>query len=261
MTRLSERTRASLSASVAQPAYDRSRAAPWNRSPRPGRVPPCAPGAIHRSGDRRRGQPLGHRRGKPAQQVGSRHSDPAGSALLRARTRGARGAARLVGVLRAALHAPTQLDEVLDALADPETHVVTSTVSEKGYSVHSATGELDVDDEQIRHDLAQSRCPGDHNRPALRRASSPRSRGAADRPVLRQHGRQRRHVAQARGAVRRVISTPTLARRIETHDRAFRTAWSTASCPRPLANRSIGPRSGSACATRQPSSASRSRSG
>ena len=67
--------------------------------------------------------------------------------------------ARLVSVLRAALHAPTQLDEVLDALADPETHVVTSTVSEKGYSVHSATGELDVDDEQIRHDLAHPEAP------------------------------------------------------------------------------------------------------
>jgi fructuronate reductase len=37
--------------------------------------------------------------------------------------------------------------------------VVTSTVSEKGYSFHSATGELDVDDEGIRHDLAHPEAP------------------------------------------------------------------------------------------------------
>jgi len=67
--------------------------------------------------------------------------------------------ARLVSVLRGALHAPTQLSEVLDNLADPQTQVITSTVSEKGYSFHSATGELNVDDEGIRHDLVHPEAP------------------------------------------------------------------------------------------------------
>src|SRR5438046_10762450 len=67
--------------------------------------------------------------------------------------------ARVVSALQGALHAPTQLSEVLNSLADPQTHLVTSTVSEKGYSYHSATGELDVDDEGIRHDLAHPEAP------------------------------------------------------------------------------------------------------
>jgi len=67
--------------------------------------------------------------------------------------------ARLVCALRDALHAPTQLSEVLRALADPQTHLVTCTVSEKGYSVQSATGELDLDDELIRRDLAHPESP------------------------------------------------------------------------------------------------------
>jgi fructuronate reductase len=67
--------------------------------------------------------------------------------------------ARLVGALRGALHAPTQLREVLDALADPQTHLVTTTVTEKGYSARSATGALDVDDEGIRHDFAHPETP------------------------------------------------------------------------------------------------------
>jgi len=66
---------------------------------------------------------------------------------------------RIVGALRRALHAPSELDAVLGALADPQTHIVTSTVTEKGYAIHPATGDLDVDNEAIRHDLAHPRAP------------------------------------------------------------------------------------------------------
>ena len=52
--------------------------------------------------------------------------------------------ARLVGALHAALHSPSQLAEVVDAIADPQTQVVTSTVTEKGYCINPATGDLDV---------------------------------------------------------------------------------------------------------------------
>ena len=67
--------------------------------------------------------------------------------------------ARLVGALHAALHAPSQLNEVLDAIADPQTQVVTSTVTEKGYCINPATGDLDVADKDIQHDVAHPESP------------------------------------------------------------------------------------------------------
>lgn len=159
MTRLSERTLASLSSSVAQPAYDRT-------ALRRGIVH-LGLGAFHRAhqalyteaaiadADNRWGIVGVSLRSKSVPDT----LIPQDLLYCVLEREGQDVQARLVNVLRAALHAPTQLDEVLDALADPETHVVTSTVSEKGYSVHSATGELDVDDEQIRHDLAHPDAP------------------------------------------------------------------------------------------------------
>ncbi|MGN6580639.1 MAG: mannitol dehydrogenase family protein [Bordetella sp.] len=66
---------------------------------------------------------------------------------------------RVVGALKEALHAPTQLQAVLSALSSPSTSVVTITVTEKGYSQNPATGALDLNDETIRHDLAHARAP------------------------------------------------------------------------------------------------------
>jgi fructuronate reductase len=72
---------------------------------------------------------------------------------------GERFGARLVGALRGALHAPSQLEAVLDAIADRETAIITSTVTEKGYSIHPATGDLDVASEAIRHDIEHPETP------------------------------------------------------------------------------------------------------
>lgn len=66
---------------------------------------------------------------------------------------------RMVGVLQAALHAPTQLEPVLAALASRSTALVTITVTEKGYSQNPSNGALDLNDPDIRHDLAQPRTP------------------------------------------------------------------------------------------------------
>jgi fructuronate reductase len=66
---------------------------------------------------------------------------------------------RVVGALREALYAPVALERVLSALADPGVAIVTSTVTEKGYSQHPASGELDLDDPDIRHDLANPDAP------------------------------------------------------------------------------------------------------
>lgn len=73
--------------------------------------------------------------------------------------RGAQAKARVVGALRQVLHAPTALAQVLNVIADPNVHVVTITVTEKGYSQHPATGDLDVDDAGIQHDLASPDSP------------------------------------------------------------------------------------------------------
>src|SRR2546427_7216618 len=67
--------------------------------------------------------------------------------------------ARVVGAMHRVLHAPTALAQVLEAIADPDVHVVTITVTEKGYCQHPASGELDIDDGGIQHDLAHPESP------------------------------------------------------------------------------------------------------
>ncbi|WP_245909532.1 mannitol dehydrogenase family protein [Sphaerotilus hippei] len=66
---------------------------------------------------------------------------------------------QVVGALRAALFAPEQGEAVLAALADPGVHVITSTVTEKGYSFQPASGELDLDDADLLHDLRHPAAP------------------------------------------------------------------------------------------------------
>lgn len=66
---------------------------------------------------------------------------------------------RIVGAVVASLYAPQALQQVIDAIADPAVSVVTSTVTEKGYSQHPSTTGLDLDDEDIRHDLANPERP------------------------------------------------------------------------------------------------------
>ncbi|MEX8493647.1 mannitol dehydrogenase family protein [Sphaerotilus sp.] len=66
---------------------------------------------------------------------------------------------QVVGALRAALFAPEQGEAVLTALADPGVHIVTTTVTEKGYSFQPATGELDLNDADLQHDLRHPDTP------------------------------------------------------------------------------------------------------
>lgn len=88
---------------------------------------------------------------------------------------GERSHSRIVGVLREALYAPRQLAQVIGAIANPATSIVTITVTEKGYGQHPSSGDLDVDDAAVRHDLANPDAPkttlgvlalGIRNRPA-----------------------------------------------------------------------------------------------
>jgi fructuronate reductase len=63
---------------------------------------------------------------------------------------------RIVGCIRGSLTATTQGAQLLSALGSPQTHVVTVTVTEKGYCL-GLNGELDMAKPEIAHDL---RTPG-----------------------------------------------------------------------------------------------------
>lgn len=64
---------------------------------------------------------------------------------------------RVIGVVKAVLVAPEDPAAVVAALAAPDTHIVTLTITEKGYKLRS--GQLDRDDPDIAHDLASLTAP------------------------------------------------------------------------------------------------------
>jgi fructuronate reductase len=59
---------------------------------------------------------------------------------------------RIVGAIRRAATGPLEPRALLDAFASPATHVVTLTVTEKGYAL-GADGALDLADPDVAHDL------------------------------------------------------------------------------------------------------------
>jgi fructuronate reductase len=65
---------------------------------------------------------------------------------------------RIVAAIRASLTATTQRAQLLHALSSPRTHIVTLTVTEKGYCL-AMNGDLDVANAEIAHDLAAPREP------------------------------------------------------------------------------------------------------
>ncbi|MCA0407544.1 MAG: mannitol dehydrogenase family protein, partial [Proteobacteria bacterium] len=66
---------------------------------------------------------------------------------------------RIIGALTGVLVAPENPAAVIDALSAPGTRIVSTTVTEKGYSHDPATGVLREDDPDIRHDLANPEAP------------------------------------------------------------------------------------------------------
>ena len=67
---------------------------------------------------------------------------------------------RVIGALVRILVMPREPEAVLAALAAPDTQVVTTTVTEKGYCHDPATGALDESRSDIAVDLANPRAPG-----------------------------------------------------------------------------------------------------
>ena len=64
-----------------------------------------------------------------------------------------RDEARVIGSLVRYLYAPEQTEEVLAAMAAPETKIISLTITESGYNYSEATGEFIADNPDVRHDL------------------------------------------------------------------------------------------------------------
>jgi fructuronate reductase len=60
---------------------------------------------------------------------------------------------RVIGILKDVLVAPESPETLIAAMADPAVRIVSLTVTEKGYCHDPATGELNEDHPDIRHDL------------------------------------------------------------------------------------------------------------
>jgi fructuronate reductase len=72
---------------------------------------------------------------------------------------GAAEQARLIGAVQQVIVAPEEPQALLAALASPDTHIVTLTVTEKGYKLDPATGALIESDPQLAADLASLESP------------------------------------------------------------------------------------------------------
>jgi fructuronate reductase len=66
---------------------------------------------------------------------------------------GAHQAARVIGAVQRVLIAPEDPEALLAVMAAPDTHIVTLTITEKGYKLDPATGALIEDDPQLAADL------------------------------------------------------------------------------------------------------------
>ena len=69
---------------------------------------------------------------------------------------------REIGVVRQALYVGEgghELEQLLQRMAAPQTRIVTLTVTEKGYCLNPATGQLRSEDPAIVHDIAYHRTP------------------------------------------------------------------------------------------------------
>ncbi|MDA7584964.1 mannitol dehydrogenase family protein [Luminiphilus sp.] len=66
---------------------------------------------------------------------------------------------RIVRALSGVLYAPDENQALIDLIAAPQTHLVTLTVTEKGYCLNTATGELDTSHPEIFADLKTPQQP------------------------------------------------------------------------------------------------------
>ncbi|TKV43140.1 MULTISPECIES: mannitol dehydrogenase family protein [Sphingobium] len=159
MTRLSSATLAGLPADIVRPGYDRA-------AVRPG-VVHLGIGAFNRAhqavifddaltaGDLRWGVIAASLR-SPGVRDQMMPQDCLYTMLVRD---GSAEQARIIGVVSQVLVAPEDPAALVASLAAPDTHIVTLTVTEKGYKLDPATGALIEGDPQLAADLASLAAP------------------------------------------------------------------------------------------------------
>ena len=67
--------------------------------------------------------------------------------------------ARIIGAVKEVLCAKSEASKVIDYLASPAIHIVTLTVTEKGYHFDQSSGGINWDSEDIKHDVANPNSP------------------------------------------------------------------------------------------------------
>lgn len=72
---------------------------------------------------------------------------------------GATDSFQVIGALITSLVAPQSPAAVLDAMSDPRCHIVSLTITEKGYCRNPASGALQFDHPDIAHDLREAAAP------------------------------------------------------------------------------------------------------
>ena len=154
MSRLSDAALSGLPADVARPGYDRAAVKTG--------VVHLGIGAFHRahqavvfddalkSGDLRWGV-LGASLRSPG--VADQLNPQDGLYTLVVRD-GAQEPLRVIGAGRGVLVGPQDPQALVAAMASPDVHIVTLTVTEKGYRLDPATGDLMMDDPEVAADLA-----------------------------------------------------------------------------------------------------------
>lgn len=159
MTRLNDAALSGLPAEVARPAYDRSQVKTG--------VVHLGIGAFHRahqavvfddalaSGDLRWGV-LGASLRSPGVRDQLNSQDGLYTLVVRD---GAEEHLRVIGAGRGVLVGPEDPAALVAAMADADVHIVTLTVTEKGYRLDPATGDLLLDDPDVAADLADVSAP------------------------------------------------------------------------------------------------------
>lgn len=67
--------------------------------------------------------------------------------------------ARIVGSIVNYIFAPENIERAIEKMAGPETKIVSLTITEGGYYIHSGTGEFDPSHADIQYDLAHPQAP------------------------------------------------------------------------------------------------------
>lgn len=157
--RLSDATLDGLPADVVRPAYDRARIKPG--------VVHLGIGAFHRAHqadvfDRALagGDPRWGIRGVSLRSPGVRDQlNPQDGLYSLVVRNGADVQTRVVGAVADVMVAPENPAAVVSALADPDTHLITLTVTEKGYRLDPSSGALIEGDPEVAADLASLDSP------------------------------------------------------------------------------------------------------